>query len=505
MERHTMQVYNTASGHKETFEPIALPVKMYVCGLTPKNEPHLGHARLFVVNDTIRRYLEYRGYPVTYVQNFTDIDDKIIAAGLRDGLPPSEAARRYTESYFRDMDRLGVRRADIFTYVTEFIPNIIAFVQGLIDKGHAYTVDGDVYFWVPSFPAYGALSGRDADAMLAGARIEPDERKRDPRDFALWKSAKPGEPWWESPWGKGRPGWHIECSTMAMETLGERIDIHGGGSDLIFPHHENEIAQTESLTGAHPFVRYWLHTGMLSLPAASDDEAEALEKMAHSGAFVTIRSLLAEGIPAPALRMYLLGKQYRDNFAFSAEQLRAFVARWCRWAEAAATLKRLIAWAEARVAPSERGEPGASERVLAERLMTGRAAFVAAMDDDLNTSEALAAMDELVHRANDYAHALGDQEPAAAVLGALREARATLDELAGVLGIALEDTEAAAGAALSAEQIATIEALIAQRAEARQAKQWAEADRIRKQLDETYGVVLKDTPQGATWASRQER
>src|SRR5690348_9509933 len=515
MKQHTMQVYNTAAGQKETFEPIELPVKMYVCGLTPKNEPHLGHARLFVVNDTIRRYLEYRGYPVTYVQNFTDVDDKIIAAGLRDGVPPSEAARRYTESYFRDMDRLGVRRADIFTYVTEFIPNIIAFVQGLIDKGHAYVVDGDVYFWVPSFPAYGALSGRDEAAMLAGARIEPDERKRDPRDFALWKSAKPGEPWWESPWGRGRPGWHIECSTMAMETLGERIDIHGGGSDLIFPHHENEIAQTESLTGTHPFVRYWLHTGMLSLPAA--DDVEALEKMAHSGAFVTIRSLLTEGIPAPALRMYLLGKQYRDNFAFSAEQLRAFTARWRRWAEAAATLKRLIAWAEARVSPSARGKPGAAERELAELLVARRTAFVAAMDDDLNTSEALAAVDELVHRINDYSHGIGER-PTAAILGALRESQAVLEELSEVLGIALaygvEISGTASGVGTASltltvgpgpEQIAAIEALIAQRAEARQAKNWAEADRIRKQLDEGYGVVLKDTPQGATWTLRQER
>src|SRR5690348_10149784 len=340
MKQHTMQVYNTAAGQKETFEPIELPVKMYVCGLTPKNEPHLGHARLFVVNDTIRRYLEYRGYPVTYVQNFTDIDDKIIAAGLRDGVPPSEAARRYTESYFRDMDHLGVRRADIFTYVTEFIPNIIAFVQGLIDKGHAYVVDGDVYFWVPSFPAYGALSGRDEAAMLAGARIEPDERKRDPRDFALWKSAKPGEPWWESPWGRGRPGWHIECSTMSTAIFGPQVDIHGGGSDLIFPHHENEIAQSESYTGVAPFARYWLHNGMLSL---SND------KMAHSGAFVTIGSVLdGDKIPAPALRTYLLGQHYRANLVFSPEQLNASVVRWRRWADARVTVERLLTWAEDR-------------------------------------------------------------------------------------------------------------------------------------------------------------
>ncbi len=491
-----MQIYNTESGSKETFEPRQLPVRFYVCGLTPKNEPHLGHARLFAVNDTVRRYLEYLGYNVTYVQNFTDIDDKIIAAGLREGIPPSQAARRYTESYFRDMDRIGVRRADIFTYVTEFIPQIIAFVSELIEKGHAYEVEGDVFFSVPSFPAYGRLSGRDADAMLAGARIEPDERKHDPRDFALWKSAKPGEPWWESPWGKGRPGWHIECSTMAKETLGEQIDIHGGGADLIFPHHENEIAQTESLTGKVPFVRYWIHTGMLSVPTEEGNGDE--EKMAHSGTFVTIRSVLADGsVPAPALRLYLLGQQYRANLVFSEEQLRASVARWRRWEQARMTLLRLIAWAESN-ASDETAEPGEPEQQLTEQLATAKDEFLAAMDDDFNTSRALSAIDEMVHRANDYANALGGGAASPAVLAALRQALATLEEVTGVLGIALENVEAA-GSALSAERVAEIETLIAERDAARKAKNWAEADRIRKTLDEDYHVTIKDTPQGATW------
>ncbi|HEX6123378.1 MAG TPA: cysteine--tRNA ligase, partial [Ktedonobacterales bacterium] len=340
-----MQLYNTETKRKAPFEPSGPTVKMYVCGLTPKNEPHLGHARLFVVNDIVRRYLEYRGYPVKYVQNFTDIDDKIIAAGQRENIPPAVAARRYTESYFRDMDRLNVRRADDFTYVTEYIPQIIELVKGLIEKGHAYAVDGDVFFSVPSFPKYGQLSGRDEEAMRAGARIEPDERKHDPRDFALWKSAKPGEPWWESPWGKGRPGWHIECSTMAMQALGDQVDIHGGGADLIFPHHENEIAQSESYTGVAPFARYWLHTGMVSM---------GTEKMAHSGEFVTIRSVLADGtVPPPALRTYLLGQHYRANLAFSEEQLRATVTRWQRWAQTRETLLRLIAWAEQHPAEGE--------------------------------------------------------------------------------------------------------------------------------------------------------
>src|SRR5579884_2925525 len=344
----SMQIYNTESGSKETFEPRQLPVRFYVCGLTPKNEPHLGHARLFAVNDTVRRYLEYRGYPVKYVQNFTDIDDKIIAAGQREGIAPSLAARRYTAAYFRDMARIGVQDADVYTYVTDYIPRIIEMVQGLIDRGHAYEIEGDVYFSVPSFPDYGRLSGRDEEAMLAGARIEVDERKRDVRDFALWKAAKPGEPHWPSPWGEGRPGWHIECSTMAMEELGPQIDIHGGGSDLIFPHHENEIAQSESFSGVKPFVRYWLHTGMLSL---SD------EKMAHSGQFVTVRSILEGGeVPGPALRTYLLGQHYRANLVFSQEQLAATVKRWRRWAEARATLVRLLEWARQSAIEGEAGQ-----------------------------------------------------------------------------------------------------------------------------------------------------
>ena len=489
-----MQIYNTETGRKEDFAPRALPVKMYVCGMTPKNEPHLGHGRLFVVNDTVRRYLEYRGYPVKYVQNFTDIDDKIIAAGHREGVPASEAAQRYTAAYFRDMGRLNVRDADVFTYVTRYIPQIITFVEELIAKGHAYVVDGDVYFYVPSFPDYGRLSGRNEEAMAAGARIEPDERKRDARDFALWKAAKPGEPWWPSPWGNGRPGWHIECSTMAMDTLGEEIDIHGGGTDLIFPHHENEITQSESLTGKHPFVHHWVHTGMLTLPSG--------EKMAHSGRFVTINTVLEDGVPGPALRTYLLGQHYRAPLAFSMEQIRASETRWRRWADASANLRRLITWAEERVETANAtGETGAAEKTLEAQIAEARAAFIAAMDDDFNTSAALAALDDLVHRANDYAHGLGEAEPTEATLAALRMALAAIQELTTVLGIALEDTIAAE--ALDAELTATVEALIAQRAVARKNRDFAEADRIRVELEQKYNVVLKDTPQGTTWSLKE--
>jgi cysteinyl-tRNA synthetase len=507
-----MLIHNTESGRKETFEPAALPVKMYVCGLTPKNDPHLGHARLFVVNDTVRRYLEYRGYPVHYVQNFTDVDDKIIAAGLRENIPASQAARRYTASYFRDMDVIGVRRADEFTYVTDFIPQIIKVVSGLIERGHAYELEGDVYFSVPSFPAYGRLSGRTEEAMMAGARIEPDERKHDPRDFALWKAAKPGEPSWESPWGPGRPGWHIECSTMVLERLGQQIDIHGGGSDLIFPHHENEIAQSESYTGHTPFARYWLHAGMLSLPdpeAAADGAAAASKlKMAHSGTFVTIRSILDTGqVPAPALRLYLLGQHYRATLIYAEEQLLGTVARWRRWAETRANLLRLITWVEERLtAASATHAPnapaGARATELEAQVRAARDEYIAAMDDDFNTSGALAAVDGLVRRTNDYLATLASDEPKPATLAALRIALGTLEELSGTLGVALE-APAQGAQALSDADRAVIEALVAERDAARQAKNWGEADRIRQQLDSQYGVIIKDTAQGATWTVKE--
>jgi cysteinyl-tRNA synthetase len=490
-----MQIFNTESGRKEPFEPLTLPVRMYVCGLTPKNEPHLGHARLFIVNDMVRRYLAYRGYPVRYIQNFTDIDDKTIAAGLREGISPFVAAQRYMDAYFEDMDALNVERADEFTYVTKYIPQIIEMVQGLIDGGHAYEIDSDVYFSVPSFPHYGRLSGRNAEAMLAGARIEPDERKHDPRDFALWKAAKPGEPWWESPWGKGRPGWHIECSTMAREALGDQIDIHGGGTDLIFPHHENEIAQSESYTGVEPFVRYWVHTGMLTM--LGDEGKE--EKIAHSGRFVTIRSTLAGGeIPPPALRTYLLGTHYHANLMFSEEQLRGTIGRWRRWVEARNTALRLKTWAAEHQPAGVAHVPGMAESGVLGTVQGAHDEFVAAMDDDFNTSLALSVIDELAHRTNDYAHSLGGEEAPTGAVEALGAAAAMLEELTGVLGISLEDV--APENALDDDARVQIETLVAERTAARARKDWGEADRIRRALEDNWNVVVKDTPQGPMWS-----
>jgi cysteinyl-tRNA synthetase len=479
-----MLIHNTESGREEVFEPYELPVKMYVCGLTPKNDPHIGHGRTAVLNDVIRRYLEYRGYPVRYIQNFTDIDDKIIAAGIRENIPASEAAQRYINGYFEILDALNVRHADRYTYVTEYMPKIIAMVQKLVDLGHAYPSGGDVFYAVNTFPRYGRLSHQTTEELLvAGARVEPDPKKRDPRDFALWKGAKPGEPFWESPWGPGRPGWHIECSTMAADALGERIDIHGGGTDLIFPHHENEIAQSEAATGAVPFVKYWVHVGMLNLGE---------NKMAHSGTFIPLKEMLTK-YPAPVIRLYLVSHHYRAPIAYSEEALAAVQPRWQRYVETRANLLRLIRRAES--AQGAQAAASAAPDNAAVPLAEAREAFIAAMDDDFNTSGGLAAIDNLLRRVNDYVAALESTEITPEGLATLKASVALLDELlTGVLGIQLE-VEQQIDPALRAE----IEGLIVQRNEARRTKQWAEADRIRKDLEERLNVVLKDRAQETTW------
>ncbi len=481
----SLQIHNTESGREEVFEPYGLPVKMYVCGLTPKNDPHIGHARTAVLNDVIRRYLEYRGYPVHYVQNFTDVDDKIIAAGLREGIPASEAAKRYIDGYFETIDSLNVRHADQYTYVTKYMDKIIAMIQTLVESGHAYPSGGDVFYAVNTFPRYGRLSHQTTEELLiAGARVEPDPKKRDPRDFALWKAAKPGEPFWESPWGLGRPGWHIECSTMALDTLGERIDIHGGGSDLIFPHHENEIAQSEAATGAEPFAKYWVHVGMLNLGD---------EKMAHSGTFIPIKQML-KTYPAPVIRLYLVSHHYRAPIAYSEAALAAIQPRWQRYVEARANLLRLIRRGEEKLGAAGT-VAGATADALAVPLAEAREAFIAAMDDDFNTSSGLAAIDGLLRRVNDYAGAYEDAEITPEALATLRASLALLDELlTGVLGIQLEVTQQ-----IDPTLQAEIEDLIAQRNAARKAKQWAEADRIRKDLEERLNVILKDRAQETTW------
>jgi cysteinyl-tRNA synthetase len=399
-----MKVHNTLSGQKEEFLPHGDEVKMYVCGVTPYDESHIGHAMSYIVFDAIKRYLQFRGYKVKYVQNITDIDDKIIDRANKLGVSTTELAGKFTQSYFDDMDALNIARADIYPRATEEIPKIIEVIQGLIDKEHAYAAQGSVYFRVRSVPDYGKLSHRSLESMMSTSTSKMGEEKESPNDFALWKAAKPGEPWWESPWGQGRPGWHIECSAMSLKYLGDRIDIHGGGQDLIFPHHENEIAQSEGFTGAEPFVKYWLHNGLLQLGE---------DKMSKSlGNLVTIKEALAR-YGADALRIFVLGSHYRSPLTHSEEALEA--------AERGAGRLR-------QVVEIEGGDKRNNGGIDAESY---RQRFIEAMDDDFNTPQALAALFDLardINRASDEGYSIGTEQK-------------LLRELSAVLGLTLKETE----------------------------------------------------------------
>ncbi len=485
-----VRITNTLSGEKEEFVPVGDVVRMYVCGMTPKFHPHVGHARIFVAADILRRYLEYRGYAVRHVQNFTDIDDKIIARANAEHRRPEEVAKEYSDSYFEAMDALNVLRAHEYPTVTSTMPAIIAFVQGLVESGHAYvgasepgsTGGRDVWFAVETFPSYGELAGREAtlDEQNIGVRVELEPGKRDPRDFALWKSAKPGEPAWDSPWGPGRPGWNIECSAMVRQTLGDTIDIHGGGRDLIFPHHENERAQSEALLGK-VFVRYWAHAGLV--------ETAGGEKMSHSlENFQTVHDLLKVYDPM-ALRLYLLQTHYRAPLTFREDALAAAAQGLARLRGAAEAIPVGNAGGgpSAISSPSEMGGPAEGPPSPAGPAAEARARFEAAMDDDFNTSGALAALFDLAKDINSRR-----QVPAAAAEVTVEQA--TLRELAGVLGLDLTPRQAAAPA--GAEPF--VELLLTVRQELRAAKQWALADRIRDGLRER-GVVVEDHPGGSTW------
>ncbi len=453
-----MKLYNTLSGQKEEFEPLGEEVGMYVCGITPYDVCHIGHAMSYIVFDVVRRYLEFKGYKVKYVQNFTDVDDKIIARANELGIPPQELAERFIAQYFEQMDALNVKRAHIYPRATEEIPAIIEVISGLVQKGHAYEAKGDVYFRVQSKADYGKLSHRNLDGMMAGARIEVEEAKEHPLDFALWKAAKPGEPSWPSPWGPGRPGWHIECSAMSLKYLGNSLDIHGGGQDLIFPHHENEIAQSESLTGV-PFVRYWLHNGLMQL---------GQDKMSKStGKLITVEDALDRYSP-DAIRLFVLSSHYRSPMAYSEEGLEAM--------ERAAARLRLAAHLE--------GEGGTAIAFDPEPY---RQRFIEVMDDDFNTAQAVALLfnlDREIYQRRSEGFAV-------------EEAQKTLIELAGVLGLTLkeEKREELAEAVPSAE---FIELLISIRDKLRDEKQWALADEIRSRLKE-LGIVLEDTAKGTVW------
>ena len=449
----TLRLRNTLSGELEEFRHSGDAVKLYVCGVTPYEVSHVGHAMSYIIFDALRRYLEYRGYQVRHVQNFTDIDDRIIARAERLGVSISELAEEMSERYLQEMRALNVLPAHVYPRATEEIPTMQEMIAGLIEKGYAYPAEGDVYYRVRQKDGYGALARRTLDSMIAGARVEPGEQKEYPMDFALWKAAKPGEPSWESPWGPGRPGWHIECSAMSLRYLGEQIDIHGGGEDLIFPHHENEIAQTEAYTEKPPFVRYWLHNAWVKAGE---------EKMSKSlGNFVTIGEAL-EHWHADAIRLWVLTSHYRTPLTYTEEALAA--------AKRGADRLRIAgrAPADGKVDPLD-GAPY-------------REQFIEAMDDDLNTSKALAVLFDLAHeinRARDDARAVGDAQP-------------VLLELAGVLGLTLSEAEADLGAAPFIELLITI------RNELREAKQYELADRVRSGLDE-MDIGLEDTAQGTVW------
>ncbi len=456
-----MQLHDTLSNTRRELLPALAEddvVRLYVCGVTPYSESHVGHALHAIVFDVFRRYLDWRGIPVKHVQNFTDIDDKLIDRANRLGVPMHELAEQNIEDYHRQLNQMNVLPAHVYPRVTEVVPQIISFIQGLIDKGFAYASGGDVYYKVREFgaDAYGALSKRNIDDLLSGARVDPTELKSDPLDFALWKGAKPDEPSWESPWGPGRPGWHIECSAMALHALGEQIDVHGGGADLIFPHHTNEIAQTEAYTGKAPFARIWMHNALLQLSG---------DKMSKSlGNLVTIAEAL-EQYGADALRMFVISSHYRSPSSYTDDALDA----------ARSGVERLRNAAFSEGGKGEKLDPG-----------DVRARFTEAMDDDLNTPRALAALFDLTRDINRSAASGGDTA----------EARALLRELCGVLGFTLAAAEGG-----SQQAAPFIDLLVAVRAELRAAKQWQLSDRVRDGLLE-LGVEIKDGPEGTTWKAK---
>ena len=451
-----MKLYNTLSGQVEDFVPSdGNLVKMYVCGVTPYSSTHVGHALSYVVFDTLRRYLEHKGYEVRHVQNFTDIDDKIIQRAQESGVSEDELVEEFIGDYFQTMDALNIQRASEYPRATREIPRIIEAIAGLIDRGHAYPAAGDVYFRVTSKDDYGKLSHRTLDSMIAGARIQVDENKEHPMDFVLWKGAKPGEPSWESPWGPGRPGWHIECTAMSLEYLGEQLDIHGGGHDLVFPHHENEIAQSECYTGTKPFSRYWMHNGLLQL--GSDKMSKSL------GNLVSVVEALERYSP-DAMRLYFLSSHYRSPLAYSDE--------------GAAAVERSLERVRRALIPGNGGGPEVDAQ-------THRARFAAAMDDDLNTPQAVAALFDLardINRGRDSGQRIDEGQTA-------------LRELGSVLGLTFEDRPAREDDLAAAP---FIDLLVSVRTELRAARQFALADQIRDGLAE-QGVTLEDGAQGTQW------
>ncbi len=461
-----MKLYNTMTRKKEDFVPLVPgEVKMYSCGPTVYNYFHVGNARPFIVFDTLRRYLQYRGYKVTFAQNFTDVDDKIINRARQENTNESAVSEKYIQEYFRDADGLNVRRADYHPKVTEHMEEIICTIRKLEERGLTYNVDGDVYYDTSKFVEYGKLSKQNLEELEAGARVDINEVKKNPFDFALWKKQKPGEPAWESPWGLGRPGWHIECSAMSMKYLGETIDIHSGGQDLIFPHHENEIAQSEGASGK-PFARYWLHNGFININN---------EKMSKSlGNFFTVREI-SEKYDLEVVRLFMLSAHYRSPINFSAELLDQTKNALDRLYNAKANLEYLLGQAQEKPATTE-------EQALKSALPGYKEKFIEAMDDDLNTADGLAAIFDLVRDVNSRVKAESSKE-------VMQFAYDLFMELTGVLGLLYKKEEGLD---------AGIERLIAERQKARKEKNWALSDKIRDDL-KAQGIILEDTPQGVKW------
>jgi cysteinyl-tRNA synthetase len=481
-----MKITDTRSGKKEEFKPLGKVVTMYVCGINPYADSHIGHAMSYIIFDVVRRYLEFSGYTVKHVENVTDVEDNIINHANRLGITVKELTEKYTLRYFEDMDSLNILRPHFTPKATETIPEIIALTQGLIKKEFAYAVKGNVFFRVRKMTDYGKLSRRSPEQMMAGTRVEAAEEKEDPMDFALWKAAKPGEPAWDSPWGKGRPGWHIECSAMSMKFLGEQIDIHGGGQDVVFPHHENEIAQSESFTGKKPFVQKWMHNGLLQLGS---------EKMSKSlGNLITIRDALKKYTP-DGLRIFILSSYYRSPLTYTQEAIDAAQS-------GAERLRRVI----------EKDIKEGKGKAL--EAAPYRQRFIDAMNDDFNTPQAIAALFDLSRDINKA------EETGMSVA----KARETLKELGGLLGLTFkapvetsldaEPLKALASSiyekvksaniagintgSLSDDAELLMKLLITVRKELRKAKQFQLADELRNKLTD-LGIILEDTPQGTTW------
>ncbi len=535
-----LRVYNSLTRRLEEFSPLrASEVRMYVCGPNLYGPSHVGHALSYLVFDVIRRYLEYRGYRVRHVQNFTDIEDHIIETAREQRTTIHELARRYADRFLREMKALNIKHADQYPRATDTIPQMQEIIQALVARGFAYAVDGDVFFRVTAFPAYGRLSGRSLDEMQAGSRIEVDARKEHPMDFVLWKASKPGEPSWESPWGPGRPGWHIECSAMSLSHLGEQLDIHGGGQDVVFPHHENEIAQSEAYTGKPPFVRYWVHNGLLRLTGGQ-------EKMTrHLGNLVTIEEALARYHP-DAIRVFVLSSHYRSPVTWTNDSLEAATRGAERLRTATEHAEAVLRQAGVRAGGSPvRGQarvrglaPGGNAGTpgLPRATEAARAAFESAMDDDFNTPRALAAAFELATEVNKAADAAAKADPGASpeAVAELQAGIGTLRTLAGVLGLTLTASMTPAQRAglhqlardLAREHpglfdpahpiLQTLRAtasddtvsgedlvgFIAEgRMRARRQKDWATGDAIRSRLH-TLGILLEDSSTGFTWRLR---